>query len=349
MNLRLPPKLHPGDTVAIVSLSAGTAGDAHFKWRTEQGIQRLEEIFDLRVKVMDHALSGSDYLYQHPEKRAEDLMTALKDPKVKGIISCIGGIETVRLLPYIDFNVIREHPTLFSGYSDTTTNHLMFYKAGVSSHYGPALLTDFAENIAMDDYTVDHIQRAWFSAEPIGEIRASKHLRKFGLLWDEENQKIAREYRVNPGYQSLGAETVATGHLLGGCVETLASLRGTSLFPTVDQFQGAILFLETSENYIKPVRLEDELRTYGIMGILDVIHGIIVGRPQDGVYYEEYQKVYPKVMKEFGREDLPILYNMNFGHNEPKCILPYGAQAQMNTITNQFKILDSGVRCGDKY
>lgn len=41
MNLRLPPKLHPGDTVAIVSLSAGTAGDAHFKWRTEQGIQRL--------------------------------------------------------------------------------------------------------------------------------------------------------------------------------------------------------------------------------------------------------------------------------------------------------------------
>ena len=87
MNLRLPPKLHPGDTVAIVSLSAGTAGDAHFKWRTEQGIQRLEDNFDLRVKVMDHALSGSDYLYQHPEKRAEDLMMALKDPEVTGIIS----------------------------------------------------------------------------------------------------------------------------------------------------------------------------------------------------------------------------------------------------------------------
>lgn len=100
---------------------------------------------------------------------------------------------------------------------------------------------------------------------------------------------------------------------------------------------------------MKPARLEDELRTYGMMGILEVIHGIIVGRPQDGIYYEEYQNVYPKVMKEFGREDLPILYNMNFGHNEPKCILPYGAQAQMNTITNQFKILDSGVSCRDKY
>lgn len=343
MNLKKPQKLSPGDTVAIVSLSSGLAGDQSIIWRTHQGIQRLKTVFDLNVKIMPHALKGSEYVYHHPDKRAEDLMTALVDSEIKGIISCIGGQDSVRLLPYIDWSILAKYPKVFTGYSDTTTSHLMFYKAGVSTSYGPALLTDFAENIRMDDYTVEQIYKTWFNSQDIGRILPSKIFRQFGLRWNESNQMIERESFSNTGYLSLNHKTVVRGHLLGGCVEVLASLRGTVLFPSIQSFEGAILFLETSELPLSPTRLESELRTYGMMGILGVIKGIIVGRPQNDQYIDAYKRIYPKVMKEFNREDMPILYNMNVGHNEPKCILPYGAIAQLDTIHNTFSILESAV------
>ena len=169
-----PGKLQRGDTVALISLSSGLAGEEDIRWRTEQGIERLENVFGLKVKVMPHALKGLDYVYNHPEKRAEDLNDALRDDSVKAIICAIGGNETVRILPFIDTGALKNNPKIFTGYSDTTTNHLFFYKYGISTSYGPALLTDFAENIAMDDYTVDSIKKTWFSAEPIGEINTDR-------------------------------------------------------------------------------------------------------------------------------------------------------------------------------
>lgn len=61
------------------------------------------------------------------------------------------------------------------------------------------------------------------------------------------------------------------------------------------------------------------------------------------MYYEEYKAEIKKVMKEFHLEDLPILYNLNFGHTEPKFILPYGAKAEINCDKKTFTILESGV------
>src|SRR5699024_7342219 len=113
---------------------------------------------------------GEDFLYEHPQARAEDLMTAFKDKSIKGIIANIGGEESIRLLPYIDFDVIRHNPKIFMGYSDVTVSHFICYKAGISSFYGPAILTDFAENIAMDPYTIEMINRILFSSEVIGDI-----------------------------------------------------------------------------------------------------------------------------------------------------------------------------------
>ena len=85
---------------------------------------------------MPNTLKGTDYLYNHPEKRAEDLMAAFKDKTIKGIFTCIGGDESIRMLPYIDFDVIRDNPKVFIGYSDTTISHFMCLKAGISSFYG---------------------------------------------------------------------------------------------------------------------------------------------------------------------------------------------------------------------
>ena len=112
---------------------------------------------------MANSLKGSEFIYNNPEARAEDLMTAFQDTRVKAIIANIGGEDSIRLLPYIDFNVIRENPKIFMGYSDVTISHLFCHKAGLSSLYGPAILTDFAENVEMDPYTIEMVNRTLFS------------------------------------------------------------------------------------------------------------------------------------------------------------------------------------------
>ena len=338
-----PAKLRTGDTVAIVSLSSGLAGESDIEWRTEQGIKRLKDVFGLEVKVMPHALKGIDYVYDHPEKRAEDLNAALRDPSVKAIICTIGGNETVRISPYVDYEGMKRNPKIFSGYSDTTTNHLMFYQNGISTSYGPALLSDFAENVTMDDYTVESIKNTWFSAEVIGNIETSDTVRKFGLKWDEENKNKERPLMDNHGYESINGTGKGQGHLIGGCLDVLGNLRGTELFPDLNRFEDAILFLETSEEQMDPGMLEDQLRAFAVMGIFDKVNGIIVGRPQDDAYYDEYKKVWTMIMKECGQEALPILYNASFGHNEPKCILPYGLQAEIDGENKTFSILESAV------
>ena len=338
-----PGKLQTGDTVALVSLSSGLAGEEEIRWRTEQGIERLENVFGLNVKVMPHALKGLDYIYNHPEKRAEDLNIALKDNTVKAIICAIGGNETVRILPFIDSEALKNNPKIFSGYSDTTTNHLFFYKYGISTSYGPALLTDFAENIKMDEYTVESIKKTWFSIEPIGEIKASSYIRKAGLRWDPENKNTKRPSADNPGYENIGAAGKARGHLIGGCLEVLNNLRGTQYFPDLNSFNNAILFLETSECYLDPEIFEDYLRAMSVMGIFERINGIIIGRPQEGQYYEEYKEVWQRMLAEARRDDLPVLYNASFGHNEPKCIIPYGLQAEVDSVNLSFTILESAV------
>lgn len=338
-----PQRLYEGDTVAIVSLSSGLAGEPNIRWRAEQGIKHIEETFNLKVKVMPHAFEGIDFLYDHPEKRAEDLNDALKNPEVKAIICAIGGKESIRLLPYIDFEALKNNPKIFSGYSDTTSNHLMFYNNGISTSYGPALLTDFAENIEMDEYTIESIRKTWFSTEPIGEIKPAAKLRQFGLQWDIENKNKRRPLIENTGYESINGTGIAEGHLIGGCFEVFNNIRGTELFPKLNQFDDGILFFENAESNISPEALEDNLRSLSMMGIFDRINGVIIGRPESGKYYEEYKEVWQKILQEAGREDLPVLHNLTFGHNEPKFIIPYGLKAKLDTENLTFEILESAV------
>lgn len=341
--LKKPQRLKSGDKVATVSLSWGGAGDEHILWRYQQGKERLEQVFGLQVVEMEHTLAGSEYIYEHPEKRAEDLMKAFADPEIKGIIACIGGIESIRILPYIDFDIIAKNPKIFIGYSDTTTTHLICYMAGISSIYGPTLLVDFAENVTMDPYTVEYIMKTLFRSEPIGIVQPAKHWTSEHLPWQIENKNIARKYIPNSGYELLQGKGCVTGRLIGGCIEVFDMLRGTELFPEKEAFENAILFFETSEDKPSVWYVEVVLRMFGMNGYLNRVSGIIFGKPYEEVYYEEYNKTIRKVLAEFHKEELPVLVNMSFGHTEPKFCLPYGALAQINCDAKSFSILEAAV------
>ncbi|HLR11007.1 MAG TPA: S66 peptidase family protein [Sporosarcina sp.] len=339
-----PQRLKRGDTVATISPSWGGAGEPALQWRYKQGIQRLEDVFGLNVIAMPNSLKGADYLYHHPEARADDLMEAFKDSSIKAIIANIGGEDSIRLLPYIDMVTIRENPKIVMGYSDVTVLQFMCMKAGLTSFYGPAILTDFAENVEMDSYTIDFIERTLFSTEPVGNIQPAKHWTSEFIDWVEGNHHIRRNMRQHTGYEVLQGKGIVQGPLIGGCMEVLETLKGTELWPSKEMWRDCILFFETSEEKPPPRSIRYWLRNYAAQGILDQVNGIIFGKPQDEEHYEAYKVEIITVMKEYELQHIPIMYNANFGHTEPKCILPYGVQAEINCEQQTFSIIENGVQ-----
>lgn len=322
-----PKKLKRGDTIAIVSLSSGMAGDKLFKHRYLQGKKRLEEVFGLKVVTMPNALKGSDYLNKHPELRAQDFMDALKDKNIKGIICNIGGDDAIRLLPYIDFDIIKNNPKLFMGYSDTTVNHFMMYKAGVTSYYGPAVMTEFAENCEMHAYTKKYIEEVLFQNLENITIASSPYWTSEFLDWQNEKYDFQkRKMQIEEhGYEILQGKGTFEGELLGGCIDVFPIISATKIWPLKEEWKNKILFLETSEEELEPRYLKYYLRNLIAQGIIAEINGLIVGKPQNEKYYEEYKEIYKTMISEEAkRPDLPILYNVNIGHTAPICIFPFG-------------------------
>ena len=116
---------------------------------------------------------------------------------------------------------------------------------------------------------------------------------------------------------------------------------GTEIWPTINEWKDKILLLETSEEKPSPDLVTYYLRNLGAQGIFNVIKGIIVGKPQDEKYYEDYKEVYKKVMKEFNCESLPILYNINIGHAYPTGILPLGSNVQIDFDNKKIHLIES--------
>ena len=343
MNLKRPEKLKTGDIVATVSLSWGGAGDSDLLWRYQLGKQRLEEVFGLKVIEMEHTLKGSDFIYKHPEARAKDLMDAFKNTDIKAIFSCIGGDDSIRLLPYIDFDIIRKNPKIFIGYSDSTITHLMCYKAGLMSFYGPSILAEFAENIKIFDYTSNYIKKVLFNNNPIGLIPASEKWTGERIGWTEDNKNISKKLIKNSGYEFLQGTGTAKGRLFGGCIEVLEMAKGTRIWPDESAFDDIIIFFESSEDTPHPDNLLYWLRNYAALGILQKAKAILFGKPYQGIYFDEYKEVIKTIVDENKLFDTPIVYNMTFGHNQPMCILPYGGLAEINCEDKSFSILESGV------
>ena len=101
------------------------------------------------------------------------------------------------------------------------------------------------------------------------------------------------------------------------------------IFPTLEERKGKILFIETSEERSTPAFYAQMLRIFKERGIFDQINGIFVGKPQNEIYYQEY------------KPDLPILYNVNFGHAYPRCILPYNALVAYEHNEKVLRFLES--------
>ncbi len=142
MEFQLPSRLKPGDKVAIISPSSGMP--FLFPWVYQQGLDQLKEVIQLQPVEFPSARQNPEYLSQNPQARAEDVNTAFADPSIKAIMATIGGIDQIRILPYLDKEIIKANPKIFMGYSDCTNLHLYLWNLGIISFYGGAVMTQFA-------------------------------------------------------------------------------------------------------------------------------------------------------------------------------------------------------------
>ncbi|MBP3489211.1 MAG: LD-carboxypeptidase [Roseburia sp.] len=338
-------KLRKGDKVAIVSLSSGMLGEDFCSHNIEIGVKRLKE-YGLKPVFMPNALKGIEYLKEHPKARAEDLKDAFLDDSIAGIICAIGGDDTYRLLPYLmeDAEFIRaieKNPKLFTGFSDTTINHLMFYKLGLSTYYGPNFICDLGEiAYEMLPYSKKAFE-SYLEGNECREIVSSE-------IWYEERQDFSREavgtdriaHKEERGFELLQGSEVFQGELLGGCLESFYDVLTTTryedekevcekygLFPSKEEWTGKILFIETCEEKPAPELFEKEIIALKNKGVFEVVNGVLVGKPQDEAYYQEYKDILIRVID---NAKLPVVYNVNFGHATPRCALQYGVVAKVD-------------------
>lgn len=349
-----PKKLNKGDKIAIVSLSSGALGENFVEHELTLGIKRLKE-YGLEVVIMPNSLKGIKYLNDHPEKRAEDLKNAFLDKSIKGIMSAIGGNDTYRLIPYLmedkEFKeIVRNNPKIFIGFSDTTINHIMLNRIGLSTYYGLSFLADIAElDTNMLPYTKKHFKMLFENP--------SNYLIESSPVWYMERESYGKEELNVPrisceekhGYEVLNGNGIVSGKLYGGCIDSLYKamtdetkkeiIEKYNIFPSVEEWKEKILFIETSEEMMTPEVLKNALLELDKRNILNLVKGIIVGKPMNEKYYEEYKTVYKEIFKD---KSTIVMYNFNFGHSMPRCIIPYDAFATIDT-TNKTLTINSNL------
>ncbi len=352
-----PKALKPGDTIAAITLSFGAAG--LFPHRYQQGVRQIEETFDVKVIPTPNALKSPQEIYNHPDWRLDDMMWAFQQPDVKGIICNIGGDDTIRLLPLMNekhFDIIRQNPKVFLGISDSTTNHLMCFKAGLGSFYSACVLFGYAENGGILDIMIENTKKTLFSTDPVGILPESKEFIVDYVDWGTEEQPFRPRIPTTP-WRYIQGDKVVQGPLIGGCTDVLMMFDiGTSLWPDLSDFDGTVLFLENSEEQPSPDFMTYWLRNLGAQGILSRINGLLFARPGNDRFnstqerdewlngYTRFDEVILKVLKEFGRTDMPVVTNMDYGHTVPQLILPYGVKCEINPLAKTVSLLESGVK-----
>lgn len=329
-------------TVAIVSLSSGSLGEPFMKHELQIGLNRLKG-YGLNIKFTKNALRGRDYLNAHPEARAEDLLQAFRDPEVDMILCAIGGDDTYRLLPYLfGCGELKEavDNKIFLGFSDTTINHLMLHKVGLNTFYGQAFLPDVCEfDREMLPYTKQYFEEL-ICTGAIREIRPSEVWYDGRTNFDISAVGTGMPAHTNQGFVLLQGAAKFSGKILGGCIDTIydifnaerhedsvALCRKYELFPTLADWTGKILLLETSEEQPTPEKYHKQITVLKNTGIFSVLSGVLIGKPMDEKYSQEYQKILIEVIDD---PALPILWNLNVGHATPRCIIPFGIPAQVD-------------------
>lgn len=226
----------------------------------------------------------------------------------------------------------------------------MLYKTGLNTFYGQSFLSDICElGKEMLPYTKKYFEEL-ITIGRIKEITPSDVWYEGRTNYDKDQVGVELLEKPNRGYELLQGSSVFSGKILGGCVDTIFDIfdgeryanspelcSRYELFPSKKDWEGKILLLETSEEKMTPDKLKQALLKLKETGIFESVNGVLVGKPMDETYYEEYKKV---LIETINIPTLPVVYNVNVGHALPRCIIPFGVEATVDVEKQRISFLE---------
>ena len=301
-----PKPLFPGARVALIA-PAGPVPPEKFG----PAVRAVEEL-GLRPVVFESTRRSHGYFAGSDRLRADDINSAFADPDIDGILCIRGGYGAQRLMTQIDFELIRNHPKYFSGYSDITALHIMInQRCGLVTYHTPMPSTELYDGA--DDYTLDSLKKVLFG-EPLGELKNPANL---------------------PLKTLVGG--CARGVLTGGNLSLVSSSLGT---PYEIDTRDKILFLEDVDE--EPYRIDGMINHLKTAGKFRDCAGILLGywtnckaeHPDRSLTLEQIfdQLIVP--------EHKPALMDLACGHSLPSLSLPLGKEIELNSISGKITVLE---------
>ena len=318
-----PRKLAGGDKIAVIT--PGQSMHIIGKESRQLADKRFKQL-SLDLTFGEHVEEMDDFVSTSINSRLEDLHNAFADKSVKGIITVIGGFNSIQLLEYLDWGVIKNNPKIFCGFSDITAlNNAIYAKTGLVNYSGPHYST-FGQKLFLD-YTFDYFKKCLFTEQPFQIVPSSE--------WTDDQWWLNQDDRhpqANAGYLVIN-EGEAEGTILGANLCTLNLLQGTEYFPNL---ANSILFLE-DDAQSDAVTFDRNLQSLMLQPNFSKVTGIVIGRFQrDSKITDELLK---KIIAVRPRLDkIPVIANADFGHTEPKITFPIGGSAYINISNKKVKI-----------
>jgi len=306
-NLTLPKALKKGDTIGVIA-----PGGAIFNNDSIEKCRLKLDSIGFKMAAGKTLSTQHGYLSDTDENRAKEIMDMFQNPNINGILAMRGGSGCARVLPYLDYELIKQHNKPFIGMSDITALLTAFYtKTGMVSFHGPvgySTWTDFTKKYFIETL-VD---------KKLTEMTTPAH---------------SKFYMINEG--------IAQGELIGGNLTVFSQLVGTPYLPNMD---GKILFLEDINE--EPYRIDRMLMQLKLAGILSQINGIILGECRKCVPEEPEKSLTLKqvLTDHLSNLNIPVFYGAKFGHIKDKWTLPVGIKAEMNANNGSLRLLEPAVQ-----
>ena len=330
--LLVPRKLRAGDTIRVVAPARGRA----FVAESGHGapIQALIEArfaaLGLTLTYGEHVDERDDFQSAAVTSRVEDLHAAFADHEVAGILTVIGGFNSVELLPHLDWDLIGANPKVLCGYSDITAlQNAILARVGLVTYSGPHWST-----FGMRDHfeqTLQWFTQALFEQRPLDLLPAQ--------TWTDDPWFVDQDNRSlhpNEGWWPLTRGN-ASGRIIGGNLCTLNLLQGSEFMPSLD---GALLMLEDDDASDADTFARD---LTSLLQLPDAagVQGLVIGRFQraSGVTRSLLEQV---IARQGRLANRPVLANVDFGHTNPLATFPIGGRASLTVgEASSLRITDS--------
>ncbi|KAI1023932.1 hypothetical protein LB504_005415 [Fusarium proliferatum] len=349
--------LKPGDKIAFISPSE------RINATLPAVVDRASALLTNKGYQVQTFFSEDKGIQSCIDNRLSEIRAAFSDPSISAIITTIGGTTFTELLPALIADkelheTIRSNPKIVVGYSDISGLHWFLYGlTGLRTFYGPGAVPEIGESNDVNDkdsplaFCVDNLLRAIASTEPLGQISRSKFYAPRGAPFFTTPESTEPPEVVKTTDWQWLRRGKAQGRLFGGCLTVVARLSGVSAI--VPDWRGRIVFLETATNEDgsggnPPHRVQAAFADLIAHGVFEEAAGLVVGRPY-GYDSDAEREVYASIIKglfcegRLAAKNFPILFNVDIGHTTPMVTLPYDALAELDSETDTFAVLESGV------